>query len=41
MDPRFMFSALIGVFIAAAIFAAATTARHLSHHSDPMVAQSR
>jgi hypothetical protein len=41
MDPRLMFSALIGVFFAAAIFATVTTVRHLSHGPDSMVAQPR
>jgi hypothetical protein len=31
VDPHFIFSALIGAFFAALIFATVTTVRHVSH----------
>jgi hypothetical protein len=39
MDPRFMFSALIGAFCAAAIFATVTTVRHIANRADPVPVQ--
>jgi hypothetical protein len=33
MDPRYIFSALAGVFAVVLIFAAITTVRHISDHS--------
>jgi hypothetical protein len=32
MNPRFIFSALAGLFCAALIFATITTVRHVSHN---------
>jgi hypothetical protein len=37
MDPRFMFSAMAGVFCVVLIFATVTTVRHLSDRADPAV----
>jgi hypothetical protein len=39
MDPRFIFSALIGAFCAALIFATITSIRHVSHRVDSVVAR--
>jgi hypothetical protein len=39
MDSRFLFSALIGAFCAALIFATVTTVRHISHRVDPVVSR--
>lgn len=33
MDPRYIFSALAGLFAAVVIFATVTTVRHISHRS--------
>jgi hypothetical protein len=37
--PRFIFSALCGVFCAAVIFATVTTVRHASHRTGSVVAR--
>jgi hypothetical protein len=39
MDSRYIFSALVGLFAAATIFAAAATVRHISHQ--PVATTSR
>jgi hypothetical protein len=36
MNSRYVFSALVGVFAAVAIAAAASTIRHISHQSPAM-----
>jgi hypothetical protein len=39
MDPRFIFSALVGAFCVVLIFATITTVRHISHRVDPVVSR--
>jgi hypothetical protein len=37
MDPRFIISAVVGVFVVVLIFATVTTFRHMSTKSDAVI----
>jgi hypothetical protein len=40
VDTRFIFSAMMGVFCVVLIFAAVTTARHISDRAEPTISRS-